>query len=81
MRRVGCRIMSRKLPPCLAAVLGLERMICSGSTPIPFFLLAADKICLASSVLPLAISHLEIQTTIDIIDTQVSIHLGDSGSQ
>ena len=58
MRRVGCLMMSRKLPPCLAAVLGLERTICSGSTPIPFFLLAADKMCLASSVLPLAISHL-----------------------
>ena len=55
--KVECLMMSRK-PPWLAAVLGLVRTICSGSTPIPFFLLATESTCWACSIFPLAMSHL-----------------------
>ena len=55
--RGGCFMMSRNPPPLLLAAGGV-RMISSGSTPLPFFLLASERICLASSILDLAMSHL-----------------------
>ena len=52
MRSVGCFMMSRKLP-LAELVLGLVSTIWSGSTGIPFFLLASDNTFCASSILDL----------------------------
>ena len=52
MRSVECLMMSRK-PPLAELLLGLVSTIWSGSTGIPFFLLAADRTFRASSIFDL----------------------------
>ena len=56
--RVGCFMMSRNPPPVLLLTTGLVSTISSTSTGLPFFLLASERICFASSILDLAMSHL-----------------------